>query len=81
VTPRLLPSPALETRRQEDALADAIADQPPHRDRYGPRWSPGGWCGYCPGYSYHPLTALACGDCQARWAEFPATAPPGWPGA
>jgi hypothetical protein len=41
---------------------------------------PYGWCGYCPAFTYHDLTGGpsgtgACGDCVARWRQFPAAAP------
>jgi hypothetical protein len=64
-----------------NARRDGAADQgrrPPHRDRYGPRWSPGGWCAYCPGYYYSPLIGGACADCRAIWDKYPATRPSGW---
>lgn len=35
-----------------------------------------GWCQFCPFFTYHDLRHGACGDCWARWAEFPDTMPP-----
>ena len=34
-----------------------------------------GFCDFCRNWTYRDLTHGACGDCLARWAEFPETMP------